>query len=163
MAQPLTQRSLEYNDADWRPLRQGVPTAIAWHRVPGQVGVGICRKWNTNCCKDRHCTWEHLCIHCLQTGGSHQWLELETALATDDRQLNIAIRQELPANDSTELRRPGFGVTKAPASQTIVQKPPGAGAPITKALAMQAASLTVMKRRMSPDTAPQRHKVTLNS
>jgi hypothetical protein len=41
MAQPLTAGSTTYRIVGWEPLRQNVASATSWHRVPGQLGIGI--------------------------------------------------------------------------------------------------------------------------
>ena len=70
MAQPLTRRSLDYNHPDLREIRQGIYTQTALHEH-NRESVGLCRKWNCNCCEfsQENCKRLHLCMHCLVDDG----------------------------------------------------------------------------------------------
>jgi hypothetical protein len=71
MAQRFTAGALAYRDDDCMPLVEGHPCALAVNMEPvapaiDGISIGICRKWNTNCCRQSACRMSHLCTHCLQ-------------------------------------------------------------------------------------------------
>jgi hypothetical protein len=95
VAQRITAGALAYHDDDCRHLRAGFPCAQVLYvepEAPATEGIvlGICRKWNCNCCRVDPCRSTHICIHCLQEG--HQgWVcptsleDCVTAQAINDR------------------------------------------------------------------------------
>jgi hypothetical protein len=110
MAQPLTAGSTTYNIVGWEPLRQNVASATSWHRVPGQLGIGICRKWNTNCCDLENCPRAHVCTHCLQNDGHRGCRCIAPA---DVCVYNIAANvRNAPAPGTTQGPRPAKGKGK---------------------------------------------------
>jgi hypothetical protein len=71
MAQRFTAGALAYRDDDCMPLVEDYPCALVLYLEPVApatdcIPIGICRKWNTNCCRQSACRNQHICTHCLQ-------------------------------------------------------------------------------------------------
>jgi hypothetical protein len=110
MAQPLTAGSTTYRIEGWEPLRQNVASATSWNRVPGQLGIGICRKWNTNVCDLENCPRAHVCTHCLQNDGH---MGCRCNAPADVCAYNIAANtRNAPAPGTTQGPRPAHGKGK---------------------------------------------------
>jgi hypothetical protein len=103
VAQRITAGALAYRDDDCRHLIAGFPCAQALYVEPEApatqgISLGICRKWNCNCCRVLECRSTHICIHCLQEG--HQgWLCTSTLEQCNTAQaINNSNKPTEPAN-----------------------------------------------------------------
>jgi hypothetical protein len=110
VAQRITAGALAYRDDDCRPLVDGFPCALALYLEPVApategISIGICRKWNCNCCRQSACRSTHICIHCLQ--DTHAGWECPSSI--EDCYAAQAINDQNQPAEPARWRGSGWG------------------------------------------------------